>query len=37
MPANEITLIDRPIAAIATNEATTETGIAIDIIRVALN
>ena len=37
IPAKEITLIDLPIAAIATKEATTETGIAIDTIRVALN
>ena len=35
IPAREITLIDRPRAAIATNEPITDTGIAIDTISVA--
>ena len=37
MPAREITLIDRPMAAMATKAATTEIGIAIDTISVARN
>ena len=35
MPASEITFRDRPMAAMATKEATTETGIAMETIRVA--
>ena len=35
IPASEITLIDRPNAAIATNDPITETGMAIDTIKVA--
>ena len=34
-PASEITLIERPRIAIATNEPTTETGIAMETMRVA--
>ena len=35
MPASEMTLIERPSAAMATKDATTEIGIASDMIRVA--
>ncbi len=37
MPAREMTLIERPIAAMATKLAITETGMAIEMISVAPN